>query len=218
MTPENPFCTHLLPKQTLRRRILAETGVSCGIAAETNLRAPPQAPAPPQVRAPSQALAPPQAPAPPRPGRPLSPPPQRLAPFLNRPRRLPSCRKVVLRKGAKLRRPRLRAGAGGGATAGARITTGGRQWGEASSTSASPSPHFRLAAVLVETLMWHCQGRTSLTCCLSIFELLDTRGYLEKPYPNRQCLPTRPRGTSGASSLLPPHTPAQRPHLMRFVA
>ena len=118
---------------------------------------------------------------------------------------MPSCRKIVLRKGAKLRRLRRRAGAGGGATGGARITTGGRQWGEASSTSASPSPHFRLAAVLVEALICHRDERDSLTCSSSVIEPPDTRGYLEKPYPNRQFLPTRRRhGRLGAARMVAP--------------
>ena len=91
---------------------------------------------------------------------------------------MPSCRKIVLRKGANLRRPRRRAGAGAAQPAVRglpRVAASG-----ASSTSTSPSPHFRLAAVLVETLICHRDGRNSLTCSSSVIEPPNTRGYLEK--------------------------------------
>jgi hypothetical protein len=137
---------------------------------------------------------------------------RRIAPFLNLLSRLPSWRVSRLRKGAKLRWPEAqqqtrgsevdaaearhrRCGSEGAApgtyTAGWTVDV---SWRVRGASRLDPPCHFRLAAVLVEALICNSNSRKSLTCGLSVIELLNTRGYLEKPYPNRQYLPIRPHG------------------------
>jgi hypothetical protein len=137
---------------------------------------------------------------------------RRIAPFLNWLSRLPSWRVSRLRKGAKLRWPEAqqqtrgsevdaaearhrRCGSEGAApgtyTAGWTVDV---SWRVRGASRLDPPCHFRLVAVLVEALICNSNSSKSLTCGLSVIELLNTRGYLEKPYPNRQYLPIRPHG------------------------
>jgi hypothetical protein len=123
---------------------------------------------------------------------------RRIAPFLNQLSHLPSWRVSRLRKGAKLRWPEARYRRRGSKRAAPGTYTAGRavdvSWRVRGASRLDQPWHFRLAAVLVEALICNSNSRKSLTCGLSVIELLNTRGYLEKPYPNRQYLPIRPHG------------------------
>lgn len=135
----------------------------------------------------------------------------RIAPFLNRPSRLPSWTALRLRKGAKLRWPEAQH---------RRRSTGmrhrrrmpGSRWrrlvGERArgASRLELSWHSRLAAVLFKTLICYADNSKTLTCGLSVIESSNTRGYLGKPHPNRKCLPARPCRPSEAPMSLPaPH-------------
>lgn len=101
------------------------------------------------------------------------PPPQRIAPFLKQPPRLPSCRSSILRNGAKLQQTRA-----------------GMRDEKVTATQILIS-EFRLAAVFVQFLMCYLNSDNLLTCGLTNFEPVTTRGVPGEPYPNRKTLPCR---------------------------
>ena len=78
----------------------------------------------------------------------------------------------------------------------------GAPWNPSACTDAKGD--FRLAAVLVSIMICNRHDGNSSTRCLTNLEPVCTQWVPDKPYPNRQFMPSRPQAAPNSLSAAPP--------------